>query len=1106
MKSERFSSTPLRLVCLLLALITLTAFIPTFSIKADAATTAYDEYLGFEGQTVGNSPVFSATNITVSNEPLTVAADPKDSANTVIKNTGSIFFMCLKEKSPALHATDFIISVDFLFETFPTKSSADVKQSLLAWVQNDSKYMIFCRVDSKGNLLDTNNNSTGVVFTQNEWKNIAVHCDGATGAYDLYADGKYVTSGTCGTPLTSPTSAYVRIFNKSSSSADSVKAYVDNIQLYEAPRAAYTAPVDVIWDIDFEEFKSGVTPTVEQLNTMSSMSEVGENTSAQPDAANVYVSNAWTNSAYGKIAEDENGNKLMKMSGLTNVTAVDLLVGKGNFDPLKNGTVKLSFDFKIEADGKTRQAINLVRWKGMNASTSKPANQGTILTLSATGELQLPSGTSTGYILEEGKMYGIELIINNRILSNTQYIDITLSADDGNGMKTLVDSFPVWTASVITSENYAWFKDAADNKYYMPYTGFVKESRTVNGSTVYIDKFVALKNSAKPTGLRMFQCANASGCGLDIYVDALKIERIEDKPIISFGFEGWQKYSFSNMATQTGYRFKKDSSIAFETESDGNVYVSHPNTVAQKTEFMIGDLKQNFLGKNMYLETDVSFTDATPDSDSTTISNFIFITAQHKDGPNTSNPFGWDGTYTKYIYLLRVDGSGNLYTDSSASSKFAKLSDGGNKLGINFKGNGSYWTGYDVYIDGELAKSVALSSSYQTHLKNSATYSIRFRGVEGADVGFDNISFTEFVTHPEIPDVTLGFEDETEINETLTQLGTGWKYGDIGSERVTLLERSTADGVDKYIRIDHSGLTASKNAYLDVANKDFISEDCYLIETSVRYTANTSYGLNVAQVYRASDSKCAPLLTVDGDTNALYISLRGIRYDLVNSAGKPIYASKITDEAFTDVAILVDNVNQTYTLYVNGRLAYYYYNKTVTPCVNMPMHFVNSGIVSSVDFIRLLEIPNVKQADSTADIGLINVISMTNGLGMEIKGSQTRPVLKDNEYDVRFVSGIDSIYGSAAGYEITAEYTDKNGTYTKKSDVSSTLVFDKIEAADGEITAADLDSKHIVAIEIRSIPMEVTVKFTVKPYVNRGGIRICGENYTASFYAGNIVN
>ncbi|MBQ7292705.1 MAG: hypothetical protein IJW79_03070, partial [Clostridia bacterium] len=255
----------------------------------------------------------------------------------------------------------------------------------------------------------------------------------------------------------------------------------------------------------------------------------------------------------------------------------------------------------------------------------------------------------------------------------------------------------------------------------------------------------------------------------------------------------------------------------------------------------------------------------------------------------------------------------------------------------------------------------------------------------------------------------------------------------------------------------------------------------------------------------ARDSKCAPLLTVDGDTNALYISLRGIRYDLVNSAGKPIYTSKITDEAFTDVAILVDSVNQTYTLYVNGRLAYYYYNKTVTPCVNMPMHFVNSGIVSSVDFIRLLEIPNVKQADSTADIGLINVISMTNGLGMEIKGSQTRPVLKDNEYDVRFVSGIDNIYGSAAGYEIIANYTDKNGTYTKESDVSSTLVFDKITADDKYVSAASLDSKYLVAIEIRSIPMEVTVKFTVKPYVNRGGIRIYGENYTASFYAGNIV-
>ena len=171
------------------------------------------------------------------------------------------------------------------------------------------------------------------------------------------------------------------------------------------------------------------------------------------------------------------------------------------------------------------------------------------------------------------------------------------------------------------------------------------------------------------------------------------------------------------------------------------------------------------------------------------------------------------------------------------------------------------------------------------------------------------------------------------------------------------------------------------------------------------------------------------------------------------------------------------------------------------------MHFKDDSIVTAgADFVRLLEIPATRFSVGTLDIGHICAEKLANGLSAEIIGSQTRTVFGTLTYDVRFVAGIDSLYAGKVGYEVTAEFESANGTKTVIDDLSSRAVFSQIEADGKIVTAESLDSKYLMAIAVLGIDVSTEIKFTVKPYVDRGETRIYGETYTATFKGGSIVN
>ncbi len=859
----------------------------------------YDVMMDFESIPAGKeltnaywgTMAFPYCNSKMSNSvSLATMVDPKDPENIVVGNTGNDFCFYLYDKQLfRLPTTDFVVSADFRFSAFPTEleTGADKPTPIFTWVTGSSSYAIFCRIDKDGNLLDANSKPTGVILDLNEWYNVAVHCDGATGRYDLYVNGSYVTAGSVGKPATGTSNAQIRVLISGQSSQFGVM--VDDVQLYEAERVVRTTAVDdVIWDVDFEAYAENKVLTADDINAMTDIADLGTGHTA------------W--SKKGKIAFKD-GSNWMKMSNITVDQMLDLCVGNAEYDPLKNGTVKVAFDINVEAFGQS--FIYLARWMRRDTSgdASKRNTVNVLCLKSEDGEkgYLVLKDVATSYVVEKNKTYRVELIFNTQLVDGVLQSDVSLRVNDGNGFVTVVANSGGWSQTVLGKENFAYFLDDAGVQRYLPYAGLVKSFRydkdgnkvtDGNGNPAFVDKLV-FKTNTLPDTLRMFQGANESGAKDFVFcVDDLKIEKLD----------------------------------------------SAPDLTVEKGDF------------------------------------------------------------------------------------------------------------------------------------------------------------------------SIGFEDTTDYMSAIQMLESGWQLGTVGTSRAEII--GDADG--KFLRVDHTDLTANRPTYVEVTNAEFLKHGQYLIETSVRYGCTTAFNLTVAEVYRAATGKSAPLLSVRGDSNKMYVTVRGMQYDVVDAAGNIIRMETIpADEAaasagFTDVAVLVDNTTSTYTLYINGELAYYLYEGKALPCVGLSMHFMQSLVAVSEDLVRILEIPEVKQAQSVMDVRCVAVRSLAGGIGATAKGSQIRVNDAEETVDIRFLAGVDSLYGSAVGFEITADYIDAKGNYTVAKEITTTTVFEEIRAAGMDVTAEELGSKYISAVQINDIPQNITVTFTVKTYMACGDSKYYGDSYTVTLVKGAV--
>lgn len=607
----------------------------------------------------------------------------------------------------------------------------------------------------------------------------------------------------------------------------------------------------------------------------------------------------------------------------------------------------------------------------------------------------------------------------------------------------------------------------------------------VGGSiALYVDgDFICSSGLPKFTASKKLRFFQPNG-KWDIYLDDITIRKYidgESDACIDYEAFGLNKSLTNSLLSASVFpMYAKTGDVSMKTVADpdnpdnivafntGNrFYTSVHNSVVRlpKTEFIAS--------------ADLRFTEFPKNSDGTYDQSLVWSWVNGSSSPS-------------YYSFFRIDSDGEILDGSKNPVGFKIEKDKWYNMAVRCNGTNGEFT---VYIDGKPihcgdvgTPSASATQSYLRLFYNGADTAVKF------SVYADNIMLhenpKEIVTKPLCLSFEGGYLDE------LARLGEGWKYGTIGTESVQLLGEEGG----KYLRVRH-GASDENNAYLDVANNEFIGDDTYLIETAFRYSCVAPCGLDVVRIFKSEKEQSALLLGVNGEDNSMFIVLDGVKYGVVDNADIPVAAVRPEDNVFTEAAILVNEADASYTLYVNGRLAYYSRDGQTNPCIDLPICFVSDSAASENDFIRLLEIQKENCAEGVLELEYINVGAMPNGVAAEILGSQTRIVMGTLTYDVRFVSGIDSLYAAKVGYEITIEYGDE----TRSDDLSSSAVFGSIEADEKRVSAEALGGKYLSVCSICGIDATLEIRITVVPYVDRGGIRVYGESYTATFKDGNII-
>ena len=1075
----------LRLFCVILGIITILLAIPAFaedSMSAKAADAPFNVDIDFEiGKELevikGTDGGANATNVSESlkadirtpNDYNTtfgcgIYLNPTDNSDHALKIVSSASYFAVKDTDNKLAGGDFNVSADFYLtlENFTDNKSV----RLIQWIRsadlggNDgtmsNKYE-FIRVTKDGSLC-LGATDLGCDVSDKTWFNITAnvkHVSGDTYGVSLYLNGKLIK--TFEQEMAAPTDggSYIVFYTRNNCTCRD--CYLDNVRIYQpTAKPIVSAPKNARFNtlIDFDTDKGEITTGIN-----------GERDSTI-GAENI-------NYSAGNISGYYNTDDVKVLTGLdvasgnmifnikkdpTNSNNYTLRIENRCFFAVKDVNKKLpDGDFVVSADmylpganAPVADNYQLLRWtrgETLNSTAGSPTY--TLAALNKNKKL-VANGKELDITLPSDKWFNITAKV--KYLSGDRY-RISLYLD----IKTNPDPILVY-------DQYMPEPDTGNEGSYIVVfdraANFLQarlDNLHIYESTDILDTTITFNDCPKTVSGNVYGTGETNNVAPFVNTDKTAVTFALDHGI-SLPAKIWPSPTDSNnMALRIN-------------GSNGFVAIEDLEGRLEKSDFTVS-------GK-MYL----NFDNYTSGSSLTLL--------QWSKGPSLKK----DDADTKHYSLVSVDKDGNLIANSvildhSVTHKkwFAIAAK------IKHLSKDSY--NVSLYLDGELIYTYNQEMpAPEVGSDKVNKFYIRFLNMDMAKISesyLDDLHVSEALPYE------LELDFNSDYTSTLDKIGADNYFPAIGGGKATV-----ADG---YLRIDHNGLTADQSGYIVADHDKFIDCDQYLIEADFRYSGNAKFNATVATLVSDNYSKIFTPVGINGNTNKLYTTIGGLDYDLYTKDGSAITANATSEADFTKVAILVNEGNLEFTVYVNDRLAYYYSGKTLTPCVTLPIAFENSGIelLSSECYasqLRLLEIDASKDNDCTLDISRIAVKALPSGISSEIKGTQTKQVVDTETYGVRFVSAIDSLYGSSIGFEITAVYTDENGIeQTKEYDESSTLVYERIEADGKYVYPYELDCEYFSVIQITDIPNDISVTFTAKPYVKHGGKKIYGEATTQTF-------
>ena len=590
--------------------------------------------------------------------------------------------------------------------------------------------------------------------------------------------------------------------------------------------------------------------------------------------------------------------------------------------------------------------------------------------------------------------------------------------------------------------------------------------------------------------------SSANDASVAYYVDDLKIEKLDRASNfdVSFDFTGWSGYSSLPLSEKViGFKTGTSNLPTIAKTENGNEYLCGNGGVKR---FFINDINGELRYNNFVLEFDLYYTDG---NEETTFSNVI----DFRSGLNSDSGGG----------LLLADGLGNLKISSTVIAK--EISGQLTKIRIEFitDDTNTKWNKVKVSVNGGEEMEIVSEKSF------SAQMCFRFIPQKKASFGWDNIRLYTIENATETTDFTLDFNGDYET--ALDSVGSAYYYPAIGSTRtgaddntytsaeVLSKQVTVGDEVEnrKFLRIDRTYLDKAQDGYFHVDKANFIGLDEYIVEADFGITSAQGFGITPVTIVGKNGAKKFTPVDVVGYYNTLQVSIRGAIYKLYSSDGTLLKVKTAEDNGFTKLAVLINETDSTYTVYVDERIAYYYYDGEYLPCAELPIHYKNTGTYTgTTGYLRVMETPSVNNNAAIIDIARVAVIPSPSGINTSFVAVQSK--VEDSEnFAVRFIAGIDALYGNAVGFKVTTTYT-KNGTpVTTEKILSTPTVYSSVTVVSQNVTANELGSNYLFMMSVTELPNSVgDVNFEIVPFVEHGNKPCYGEkvDITAQYADNNV--
>ena len=419
-----------------------------------------------------------------------------------------------------------------------------------------------------------------------------------------------------------------------------------------------------------------------------------------------------------------------------------------------------------------------------------------------------------------------------------------------------------------------------------------------------------------------------------------------------------------------------------------------------------------------------------------------------------------------------------------------------------------------VYINGEYAGSASLDSA-----KMATTFSQNYKFRFGQQTvqsryffgySLDNI---DAALHSSISDAYKALPVNQIFSFRYDRWQSGFGYGDrpalslgattyLGSF-TNMLPSSTAKAADGTVYATMSGGGAERYVALSTtSNGDTFNLVGKKYEIRVDFalaTANKGTSGDIVRLYHTGDSKILQLVSFSSSG-----TLEAHKKALYNKEGTPLsFLTTVTSgvpASTTDLRIVVDEANGTYSIYVNGTVAYWKNGNHYDPFIDMPLSEAKSttGSTPAYDYMRLF-------AGSISAILKEASVTLIPDSEIELVGSQLRTADRGaaaETFDLRFVFGVDDVYTDTLNFAVEAYRNGAKFGNTKTMTV--TTVFKELNAGNGKLHAYRCpEGEYLTAFKITGIE-EISANyiytFKITPNtVDKDGNKILRETYEISY-------